>query len=657
MSSALDSRASRSDSHARPTMKASGLRVGYGSTVVVGGIDLTVQPGQVHVLIGPNGAGKSTLLKTLMRQLALLGGTVLLDGRELAAFGGAELARAMAMLSTERVDPELMTCADVVQMGRYPHTGRLGILGDADRQAVSQAMELVGVADLAEQPFACVSDGQRQRVMLARAIAQEPRILVLDEPTSYLDIRHKLELLRILRELAHERGIAVVSSLHELELARAVADVVVCVAHGGIDRVDVPERVFAGGYIRRLYEVDDDAFDQIYPGLDARHEVVCDAAERSVRAGQRRLRRGVTTGTCAALATAGAVRLLLSGRAPDEVSLTTPKGIRVEVPIDVAELADGAATCGVRKDAGDDPDVTDGIFVMATVEQADEGIRIDGGEGVGRVTKPGLDQPVGEAAINRVPRQMIAEQARSVASELGYEGGLFVTIWMPEGARIAERTFNAQLGVVGGLSVLGTSGIEEPMSEQALIDTIELNLRQVRSEGADTVVLLPGNYAEEFVRDSLDGLDGLPQVKFSNYLGEALDAAVALGFAEVLVVGHIGKLVKVAGGVMNTHSKVADCRMELMCAHAAACGADRALCQALLQAATTDACLDLLDAAGLVPEVMDRLLSAMQRHLEQRVHGALRVGIVVFSNQRSLLGAVTERLPDENVCHRPHETE
>lgn len=619
-------------------LEAGGLAVGYGTSPIVSGIELAVLPGQICTLVGPNGAGKSTMLKSLTRQLSPMAGTILLAGKDLMSVDARDLARTMAILTTERVDPELMTCEDVVAMGRYPHTGRLGLLGPDDRRAITSAMELVRVAGLANEPFACVSDGQRQRVMLARAICQEPRILLLDEPTSYLDIRHKLEFLRVLRHLAHKRGVAVVMSLHELELARHVSDVVVCVAHGRIDRMGTPDDIFADGYVRHLYDVDDDAFDEIYPNLDNASGVALQD-ERYVSKGQQRLRRGITTGTCAALATSAAVRLLLTGQAPDRVRLVTPKGLPVEAEPACAEIVDGVASCGIVKDAGDDPDVTNGVLVVASVELVSTGITIDGGAGVGRVTKPGLDQPVGAAAINRVPRMMIEEQALTAADELGYDGGLKVIISIPEGERLAQQTFNPQLGVVGGLSVLGTSGIEEPMSEQALVDTIGLGLRQAREQGARDVLLVPGNYAKAFVRESLPELQGIPQVMFSNYLGDALDLCVQLGFEKVLVIGHIGKLVKLAGGIMNTHSKVADCRLELLCAHAAVCGAGAEVCNAILRSATTDAALEVLIAAELATPVMRSLIEAMQRHLDLRTRGTITVGAVVFSNQHGRLGA------------------
>lgn len=362
--------------------------------------------------------------------------------------------------------------------------------------------------------------------------------------------------------------------------------------------------------------------------------------EHYMRSGRELLRCGYTTGTCAALAAAGAARLLLSGRAPETVSLTTPKGIEVSVPLAEAELLEGgqAARCAVRKDAGDDYDVTDGMLIRAAVRKQDApGVSIDGGEGVGRVTRPGLDQPVGAAAINRVPRRMIEEQVQKVCAQLGYEGGMEVIVSIPGGAERAAKTFNPVLGVEGGLSILGTSGIVEPMSEQALVDTMAVQLRQAAMASKD-LILTPGNYGEDFLRAAGYDGTGVPVVKFSNFLGEALDIAAAEGFRRVVVVAHIGKLVKAAGGIMNTHSKYADCRCELFCAHAALCGADTALCRALMAAATTDACIELLDGAGLRQPVLDSLLRAVQLHLERRAAGAYAIGAVTFSNVYGLLG-------------------
>ena len=361
--------------------------------------------------------------------------------------------------------------------------------------------------------------------------------------------------------------------------------------------------------------------------------------DHSIRSGQRLLRCGYTTGSCAALATQGAAHLLLTGNPSRTLSIMTPKGWEVTVRPSLCRMDGDTAICSVIKDAGDDADVTDGLPVCAAVRKTDlPGICIEGGAGVGRVTRPGLDQPVGAAAINHVPRRMIAEQAQEVCRQAGYAGGLSVVISIEGGEQAALRTFNPQMGVEGGLSVLGTSGIVEPMSEQAIVDTIALEIRQ-NAAASDRLILTPGNYGTDFLHAQGWDNRGVPVVKCSNFLGDALDCAAVEGIRQLLLVGHIGKLVKVAGGIMNTHSRYADCRTELFCAHAAICGADTAICRAVMQAATADACLTILDRADLRQPVLDSLLGAIQSHLERRMGDGCRVGAVLFSNQFGLLGA------------------
>lgn len=365
------------------------------------------------------------------------------------------------------------------------------------------------------------------------------------------------------------------------------------------------------------------------------------AFEHYIRAGSRKLRCGYTTGTCAALAASGAASYLLSGQKPQEVSLVTEKALLVRIPVcgcGRCQDDEKAAWCSVVKDAGDDADVTDGIEVCATLSLCGQaGIHIDGGSGVGRVTKPGLDQPVGNAAINSVPRRMIADSVRAVCREYGYTGGIRAVISIPAGEKIAAQTLNAMLGVEGGLSILGTSGIVEPMSEQALRDTIEVNIRQVAAESKD-LILTPGNYGQQFIETENITRYGVPVVKCSNFIGDALDMAAAEGFDRVLLVGHIGKIVKLAAGIMNTHSSYADGRNEIFCAHAALCGGETALCQKLMEAVTTDACIALLDGADLRRRVMDSILRAIQRRLTHRASGSFLVGAVTFSNHYGVLG-------------------
>ena len=240
------------------------MTVGYRGVPLIRDISIRVRKGEILTLIGPNGAGKSTILKSIIRQLALLGGTVYLDGRSMRDISEREVARSMSVLMTERIRPELMTCGDVVATGRYPYTGRMGILSAEDRKKVREAMELVHAHELYDRDFAQISDGQRQRVLLARAICQEPEVIVLDEPTSFLDIRYKLELLSILKQLVRERQLAVVLSLHEIDLAQKVSDFVLCIRGNSVDRFGTPEEIFSGEYITELYEISAGSYDPVF---------------------------------------------------------------------------------------------------------------------------------------------------------------------------------------------------------------------------------------------------------------------------------------------------------------------------------------------------------------------------------------------------------
>ena len=364
--------------------------------------------------------------------------------------------------------------------------------------------------------------------------------------------------------------------------------------------------------------------------------------EHYIRSGNRRLRCGYTTGSCAALAAAGAAELLLTGQAPETLTLLTPGGLRIETTPVFCRMEGDRAACAVQKDAGDDPDVTDGILIVATVGRTAEGITIDGGEGIGKVTRPGLDRAVGEAAINSVPRRMIFAAMETLCDELNYSGGLKVVISAPEGREIAKKTFNPMLGIEGGISILGTSGIVEPMSEQAIVDTIALEIRQKAASGSRRLILCPGNFGLDYLSREMPELEAIPRVKCSNYIGDALDLAILEGMEEVLLIGHVGKLVKLAGGIMNTHSRMADCRRELFCAHAALCGADRMICEKLMQQVTTDGCLEILKNARLCKPVMESLLREIQTVLERKSGGACRFGAILFSNVYGLLGKTAE---------------
>lgn len=351
----------------------------------------------------------------------------------------------------------------------------------------------------------------------------------------------------------------------------------------------------------------------------------------------KKLRLGYTTGSCAAAAAKAAAILLLSGKAPNQISLLTPKGIRLDLPVLEAKWEDSKASCAIRKDSGDDPDVTHESLIFAEVSLTETGLEIDGGFGVGRVTKPGLDQPVGAAAINSTPRAMIAEAVQEVCRLLDYDGGMKIIISVPEGERLAKKTFNPRLGIVGGISILGTTGIVEPMSEEALVETIRTELKVRRAAGKDYVLLTPGNYGSDYIRDGL-GIDPDTAVQTSNFIGDSLEICKELGFKGAVLVGHIGKLVKIGGGMLNTHSKYGDCRMEILAANAAACGLSAEKTEEILNCVACDEVLRILQESNLRETTLQRLSERIGWHLAQKAGEDFEIGALLFSKEYGLLG-------------------
>ena len=316
----------------------------------------------------------------------------------------------------------------------------------------------------------------------------------------------------------------------------------------------------------------------------------------------------------------------------------TPKGILLDLELHDIQISENQVTCAVKKDAGDDPDTTNGILVYATVWKTDTaGIVIDGGAGVGRVTRPGLSQKVGEAAINPVPRAMILREAEEAAVSHDYEGGLKVVISVPEGVEIGKKTFNPRLGITGGISILGTSGIVEPMSEKALVESIHVEMKQHFTQGEKYLLVTPGNYGADYLREHMT-LPFERNIKCSNYVGETIDMAVDMGVKGILFVAHIGKFVKVAAGIMNTHSHSADARMEVLASNALRVGADGDTARDILNCNTTDEALDILQEKGLLEPAMKEIMERIQFYLDHRSYEQIKLGAVVFNNVYGYLG-------------------
>ena len=414
----------------------------------------------------------------------------------------------------------------------------------------------------------------------------------------------------------------------------------------------------------------------------------------------KKLRCGYTTGTCAALAAQGAVRFLLTGSWKETEEIMTPKGIPVAISLEEKSSGDGWAECAVRKDAGDDYDVTNGILVyaraefvkdknfyqkvqMSHLESSESGaageketpglrledgsqqekeepdqqnaessetlIEIDGGIGIGRVTKPGLDQPVGAAAINSVPRKMIRDAVYALLEEAGEFLPVSITISVPAGVEAAKKTFNPVLGIEGGISVLGTSGIVEPMSEEALVETIRTHLNVLRAEGRKWVIAVLGNmgagflkgYLTEQNKTSVGSMEAFMNslVTMSNFVGRTIDITAELGFSGILIAGHMGKLVKIGNGIMNTHSREADGRMDTMLSCALSAGTeDLELLRKIQESNTTDEVMDHLKQAGILDDTIKVLLKRAAWHLAHRSRDEVKTGMIVFGTKGEYLG-------------------
>lgn len=362
-----------------------------------------------------------------------------------------------------------------------------------------------------------------------------------------------------------------------------------------------------------------------------------------------KLRYGYTTGSCAAAAAQAAAKMLLTGEKVEEVALQTPKGILLHLLIEDIQMDKEEVRCAVRKDGGDDPDVTHGILIYARVKKSGEaGIHLDGGTGVGRVTRPGLEQPVGAAAINKVPRKMIRENVEAVCQQMNYTGGMDVVIEIPEGVEISKKTFNPRLGIQGGISVLGTSGIVIPMSEAALVASIRLEMEMLVKNGAGYLVITPGNYGQAFSKEQMN-IDLTYSMKCSNYVGETLDMARELGVKGILFIAHIGKFIKVAGGIMNTHSRNADSRAEVMAANALRAGASRNTVIEILDSVTTEQSIDILIRDHCLEKTMEEVLQRVEYYLSKRGGEQLEVGAILFSSVHGKLGETSsvKRLCEE----------
>ena len=358
---------------------------------------------------------------------------------------------------------------------------------------------------------------------------------------------------------------------------------------------------------------------------------------------QKLLRCGYTTGTCAAAASKAAVAMLFKQESMDSVAITTPNQTDLIIDVLSPQFNDNVASCSIEKDSGDDPDITNGILVSSKVTLLPDSseIIIEGGKGVGKVTKGGLDQPVGMSAINSVPRKMIKDSLNELAMQYNYKGGFHVLISVPKGEEIAKKTFNPELGIVGGISILGTTGIVEPMSAKALADSIKVEISVIAAESNESILIFLGNFGKKFTEEELN-LSTKPGIMCSNFIDVALDSSVEFGFKNILIVGHIGKLVKLGIGMFNTHSHNGDGRIETLLSCALEAGADIEILNEIQKCVTTNAVLDILYENDLLTKTMDVLNGRIGHNIDRRIPEDINVGFICFANTGEYSGVLFE---------------
>lgn len=352
----------------------------------------------------------------------------------------------------------------------------------------------------------------------------------------------------------------------------------------------------------------------------------------------KKYKRGYTTGSCAAGAAKAATYMILTKETLEIVNIDTPKGIPLNLKVENVDINNAFAQCSIQKDGGDDIDATHKMHIYAKAELIDcNEIIIDGGIGIGRVTKKGLGIEIGKAAINKTPISMIQSEVRKV---IGDTKGVKITIFAPEGETIAKKTFNPRLGIVGGISIIGTTGIVEPMSDEGWKKSLSIELEMKKAQGMDKVILVPGNHGEMFIKESL-GIDSKYIVRTSNFIGYMLKEAQRIGFKKILMAGHLGKYVKIAGGIFNTHSKVADARNEILIANLALMNAPFELINKVNECLTTEEFIEILedDKYKKYKEIYNTISEKCKKRIDIYINDdEIDIEVMIFSMEKKLLG-------------------
>lgn len=625
-------------------------------TQALSGISLSLPKGKKTAFLGPNGAGKTTLFLHFNGILKPDRGKICFSGQDVC-YDHISLLELRKKVGVVFQDPDTqLFSASVMQEISFGPLN-LGLSREEVWERVKEAMEATDILDLQDKPTHFLSFGQKKLVTVAGVLAMRPEVLVCDEPIAWLDPRHAAQITRLFDKI-NSRGVTIVFSTHDVDLAYSWADYVFIMKDGMVLAEGMPEQIFSDHQLLEDAEMEKPWLIDVYeelkrkglasPGAPPRTRQTllisipgnggqvagqkCQLTSGFRRKGEGFLRRGYTTGTCAAAAAQAAVLALL-GREVGTVVVKLPGGRLAELPVAGLERSGEEATAWVVKDAGDDPDVTNGARIQATVRLRPGEIIVRGGSGVGTVTKPGLAVSPGQPAINPVPLAMIKE---SVAALLPFGQGAEVTIGVPGGENLARRTMNPQLGIVGGISILGTTGIVEPMSKEAFKQALAPQLEVARAVGYRTVVLTPGRRGKTLAGRLL-GVPSDAVAQMGNFVGFMLEECVRLGFREVVFWGHVGKVAKIAAGSFDTHNRVSDGRAEAVAALAATLGAEPPLVREILDCPTVEGMVALLREVGL-EEVWNDLAARISQRAIAYTRDALEVGTVLFSSKGDFLG-------------------
>jgi len=614
--------------------------------VALNGLNLAIKKGERLFLLGENGAGKTTFFLHLNGILKPTAGELFWQGQKYA-YQRNFLLKLRQKVGIVFQDPETQLFAGTVMEEISYGLFNLGYDAKTVREKVEMILDELSIFELKDRPVSSLSLGQKKIVALGAILAMEPELLVLDEPTAFLDRYHTSRLLSIV-ENRWQKGMTVVVATHEIDFAYRFADRVSILHAGKILAQGLAEEILAREEILNTANLEEPwllkgsrvlrdtgrLFPEEYPLKTA--EKFWEVLKRS-----KTPKIGVTTGTVAAAAALGAAKLLLLSEKMDKISINTPAGVTFNLIPEILELKESEAVCGIRKDAGDDPDITDKALILARVRKINSpGIQIKGGSGVGIVTEPGLSLPVGESAINPVPRLQIIDAVLPLINDA--EEGLEIIIEVPGGEELARKTLNPLLGIKGGISILGTRGIVIPYSREAYLDSLLLQLRRALYLKYSPLVFVLGNKSKKVAEKLNVPAEAL--VETGNFLGDMLKISQEEGIEKILIIGYLGKLIKTYLGILNLHSQVARGQKEALALFLYSLGESQELISKIYQTKNMEQSLEILRNSGKEHYLL-KLCQAIKEKLKSYYRG-LTLEVAFTDISGAILASTLEPLEE-----------